>query len=68
MTNSIPFLLMFPEYSPEESLRAVAGRSLNTAALLGLIAHGALGWGGLLADARHGDTRNRLLETLGRTA
>ena len=23
MTNSIPFLLMFPEYSPEESLRAV---------------------------------------------
>ena len=52
----------------EESLRAVEGRSLNTAALLGLIAHGALGWGGLLADARHGDTRNRLLETLGRTA
>ena len=52
----------------EESLQAVAGRSLNTAALLGLIAHGALGWGGLLADARHGDTRNRLLETLGRTA
>ena len=40
----------------EESLQAVAGRSLNTAALLGLIAHGAMGWGGLLADARHGDT------------
>ena len=52
----------------EESLQAVAGRSLNTAALLGLIAHGAMGWGGLLADARHGDTSNRLLETLGRTA
>lgn len=52
----------------EESLQAVAGRSLNTAALLGLIAHGAMGWGGLLADARHGDTRTRLLETLGRTA
>jgi len=46
----------------------VAGRSLNTAALLGLIAHGAMGWGGLLADARHGDTQTRLLETLGRTA
>ncbi|MCL7713249.1 beta-N-acetylhexosaminidase [Stenotrophomonas mori] len=52
----------------EESLQAVAGRSLNTAALLGLIAHGAMGWGGLLADARHGDTQHRLLETLGRTA
>jgi beta-N-acetylhexosaminidase len=51
----------------EESLQAVAGRSLNTAALLGLIGRGAMGWGGLLADTRHGDTRNRLLENLGRT-
>jgi hypothetical protein len=25
------------------------------------------GWDGLLADARHGDTQSRLLETLGRT-
>ncbi len=40
---------------------------LNTAALLGLIGRGALGWDGLLADARHGDTQTRLLETLGRT-
>mgnify|MGYP000603143467 CR=1 FL=1 len=44
------------------------GRRRLYAALLGLIAHGAMGWGGLLADARHGDTRTRLLETLGRTA
>jgi len=46
----------------------VAGRALNTAALLGLIAHGAMGWGGLLADARHADIRNRLLENTGRIA
>ncbi len=51
----------------EESLQAVAGRSLNTAAVLALIGRGAMGWGGLLADARHGDTRNLLLENLGRT-
>lgn len=51
----------------EDSLRAVEGRTLNTAALLGLIAHGAMGWGGLLADARHGNTQSRLLDTLGRT-
>ena len=52
----------------EESLQAVAGRRLNTAALLGLISHGAMGWGSLLADARHDETRTRLLENLGRTA
>lgn len=52
----------------EESLQAVAGRALNTTALLGLIAHGAMGWGGLLADARHADIRNRLLENTGRIA
>ncbi|MCW4454772.1 beta-N-acetylhexosaminidase [Flavobacterium sp. MXW15] len=51
----------------EESLQAIDGRPLNTAALLGLIGRGALGWDGLLADARHGDTQSRLLETLGRT-
>ncbi|WP_017171282.1 beta-N-acetylhexosaminidase [Xanthomonas phaseoli] len=32
-----------------ESLQAVQGRSLNTAALIGLIGRGALGWDGLLA-------------------
>ncbi|KAG1258218.1 hypothetical protein G6F65_015652 [Rhizopus arrhizus] len=52
----------------DEALHAVQGRSLNTAALLGLLGRGALGWDGLLAAARHGDTQSRLLETLGRTA
>ena len=52
----------------EESLQAVTGRSLNTAALLSLIGRGEMGWGGLLADARHADTRNHLFENLGRTA
>ncbi len=37
----------------EESLAAVAGRKLNTAALIGLIGRGAMGWDGLLADTRH---------------
>ncbi|HYG05515.1 MAG TPA: beta-N-acetylhexosaminidase [Stenotrophomonas sp.] len=52
----------------EESLQAVAGRSFNTAALIGLIGRGALGWDGLLADARHPHTQTRLLEQLGKTA
>lgn len=50
----------------DEALRAVDGRPLNTAALLGLIGRGALGWDGLLADARHGTSQSRLLDTLGR--
>jgi beta-N-acetylhexosaminidase len=37
----------------EESLATVAGRKLNTAALIGLIGRGAMGWDGLLADTRH---------------
>ena len=44
----------------EESLRAVEGRALNTAALTGLIGRGALGWDGLIADARYGDAQSRL--------
>jgi len=52
----------------EESLHAVAGRRLNTAALIGLIGRGALGWDGLLADTRHPHTQSRLLEQLGKTA
>jgi len=44
----------------EESLAAVEGRALNTAALLGLIGRGAMGWDGLLADARYGAARTRL--------
>jgi beta-N-acetylhexosaminidase len=50
----------------DEALRAVHGRPLNTAALLGLIGRGALGWDGLLADARHATSQSRLLDTLGR--
>ena len=38
----------------EESLQAMQGRASNTAALLGLIGRGGLGWDGLLADERHG--------------
>ncbi|GAB3516616.1 beta-N-acetylhexosaminidase [Pseudoxanthomonas daejeonensis] len=44
----------------EESLRAVEGRALNTAALTGLIGRGALGWDGLLADARYDSAQSRL--------
>jgi beta-N-acetylhexosaminidase len=44
----------------EESLAAVEGRTLNTMALTGLLGRGALGWDGLLADARYGATRQRL--------
>ena len=44
----------------EESLRAVEGRRLNTAALTGLIGRGALGWAGLLADARYDGAQSRL--------
>lgn len=44
----------------EESLAAVEGRALNTMALAGLIGRGALGWDGLLADARYDAARARL--------
>ena len=44
----------------EESLAAVADRKLNTAALVGLIGRGAMGWDGLLADARHGKAQAHL--------
>jgi len=43
-----------------DSLAAVEGRALNTAALLGLIGRGALGWDGLLADTRYGGARANL--------
>ncbi|WP_411834605.1 beta-N-acetylhexosaminidase [Pseudoxanthomonas mexicana] len=44
----------------DESLKAVAGRRCNTAALLGLIGRGALGWDGLLADHRYHQAQARL--------
>ncbi|MBD9368075.1 beta-N-acetylhexosaminidase [Xanthomonas sp. XNM01] len=46
-----------------DSLAAVEGRALNTAALLGLIGRGALGWDGLLADTRYGGARANLPPT-----
>lgn len=52
----------------DEALAAVAGRQLNTAALIGLIGRGVLGWDGLLADGRHAASQSRLLEQLGKTA
>ncbi len=42
-----------------ESLAAVQGRKLNTMALTGLIGRGALGWDGLLADARYAQSQPR---------
>ncbi|MDR2872545.1 MAG: beta-N-acetylhexosaminidase [Xanthomonadaceae bacterium] len=48
----------------EASLRAMQGRRSNTAALLGLVGRGALGWDGLLADARHNLAQSRLLSDL----
>jgi beta-N-acetylhexosaminidase len=44
----------------DESLAAVRGRALNTAALLGLIGRGAMGWDGLIAGGRHGQAQARL--------
>ncbi|UHQ24793.1 beta-N-acetylhexosaminidase [Lysobacter sp. 5GHs7-4] len=44
----------------EESLTAVEGRTLNTMALTGLIGRGAMGWDGLLADQRYGESRGRV--------
>ncbi|MFC5577619.1 beta-N-acetylhexosaminidase [Lysobacter niabensis] len=43
----------------EESLAAVRDRKLNTMALTGLIGRGAMGWDGLIADARYGEARGR---------
>ncbi|MFC0677596.1 beta-N-acetylhexosaminidase [Lysobacter korlensis] len=44
----------------DESLKAVEGRSLNTMALTGLLGRGVMGWDGLLADPRYGESRGRL--------
>jgi beta-N-acetylhexosaminidase len=37
----------------------VEGRTFNTMALAGLVGRGAMGWDGLLADARYDTARNR---------
>lgn len=52
----------------EESLAAVRDRQLNTAAVISLIGRGALGWDGLLADARYGNAQARLGGSLGQVA
>ena len=52
-------LVCHPE-AGEESLVTIEGRRLNTAALLGLIGRGALGWDGLLADARYDAVQDSL--------
>ncbi len=52
-------LVCHPELA-EESLAAVEGRRLNTMALAGLIGRGAMGWDGLLAEARYGQAQSRL--------
>jgi beta-N-acetylhexosaminidase len=44
----------------EESLAAVEGRKLDTMALAGLLGRGAMGWDGLLADARYDAAQSRL--------
>jgi beta-N-acetylhexosaminidase len=44
----------------EDALRAVEGRTLNTAALIGLIGRGPRAWEGLLADTRYGSALSRL--------
>ena len=44
----------------DEALAAIEGRRLNTMALVGLLGRGALGWDGLLADARRTDAQARL--------
>ena len=44
----------------EESLKAMEGRTSNTAALIGLMGRGGLGWDGLLADTRYGEAQSRL--------
>ena len=44
----------------EESLAAVEGRKLDTLALTGLLGRGAMGWDGLLADARYDAAQSRL--------
>ncbi len=52
-------LVCHPELVPE-SLAAVEGRPLNTMALTGLIGRGAMGWDGLLAEARYDKAQARL--------
>ncbi len=49
----------------EESLTAVAGRTLDTDVLTNLMGRGAMGWEGLHAEPRYGDAQARLAGELG---
>ena len=43
-----------------ESLAAVRNRTLNTAAMIGLIGRGAMGWDALIAGSRYSQAQSRL--------
>ncbi len=49
----------------EESLAAVQGRTLDTTVCASLMGRGAMGWDGLLAEARYGEAQARLAGELG---
>ena len=44
----------------EDALRTMDRRASNTMALAGMLGRGALGWDGLLADARYGEAQARM--------
>ena len=48
----------------EESLKAMNSRTSNTAALIGLMGRGALGWDGLIADVRYGNAQTDVVDNL----
>ncbi|HAI93818.1 MAG TPA: beta-N-acetylhexosaminidase, partial [Xanthomonadaceae bacterium] len=52
----------------EESLQAVRGRALDTAAVAGLIGRGPMAWAGLLADTRYDSVRASLHDNTGNLA
>jgi len=52
-------LVCHPDLVPD-SLAAVEGRALDSAAITGLLGRGAMGWDGLLADAGYAAARERL--------
>jgi len=52
-------LVCHPDLVPE-SLAAVEGRALDTAAITGLIGRGPMAWDGLLADTRYAAARTRI--------
>ena len=52
-------LVCHPDLVPD-SLAAVEGRTLNTAAIISLLGRGPAGWDGLLANADYDAVRQRL--------